>query len=730
MRSSKPAIVSLLLLAFAILSLPGCGSGVTAANNVTAISITATSTTVPLNGQTDFTAQVTLANSTITTNTAVTWQVNGTTGGSSSIGTIEASSTDVNVGIYTAPAVAPTTNVNVTAIITQSTSSTGTATTTITSNTISLTIGAGTGVSITPTGVTVHAGQTYPFTAEVNNVVDSTGVAWSVSSTGGGNIGSINSSGDYTAPGVPPPGGVVTITATYTPAGGTAETATATATIVYSDASLQGPLAFSYTGNNASGLISVAGHFVADGAGTITSGVEDITSFGSRVKTRVPFLQGSSYTVGGDGRTRAVIVTDNGTETWEFVVTSTQHAVMTRFDNSVTASGTIDQQSLNALGNNIGAISGNYVFRAAGGDAQLEPMGVAGRFTANGSGGIPQLGSIVDVNDNTTVTKSDTTLTGSYSLDAADAGTGRGTLTLSSTSLGSTPLQFAFYVVGTNEAGNTITQMHIVEIDQVNYLVGDIYSAPAGSSFAASSLGSGNYVFVAGGNASSEESYAAGGVFTSDGNGNISGGVLDTNNAGTATADATVNSCPYSVDSTTGRIDMTLSTTSGACTPGAGSPEFAVYQTAQNSAVMLELDSSAFSGGTAYLQAASPTSLSGHFALAFVGQGIFDDAPGSYQSNASGQAVLAGAAVSSGNLDIDTFGTIYASDPITSSSSTTTTGSSIQAPGTNGRGTATIVGTDPPATYTLAYYVVNANTALFVGQDKARVETGIMILQY
>ncbi|HUJ30464.1 MAG TPA: hypothetical protein VLY23_04240, partial [Candidatus Acidoferrum sp.] len=100
----------------------------------------------------------------------------------------------------------------------------------------------------------------------------------------------------------------------------------------------------------------------------------------------------------------------------------------------------------------------------------------------------------------------------------------------------------------------------------------------------------------------------------------------------------------------------------------------------------------------------------------------------SYQSNAEGQATLAGTAVSAGNLDISNYGAVYQSDPI--ATAVNTTPSSIGAPGTNGRGTATIVTTNPPATYTLIYYVVDSKTAVLVGQDKTRVATGAIALQF
>ena len=718
MQRSKPALPLLCLLFLTIVGLPSCGGGssTNACNNVVSIAVTTPTNTVALNTQATFSAVVTLADSTITTNTAVTWQVNGTTGGNATIGTIASSTTDVNQGIYTAPGVVPTTNngqVMITAIITQSATCGSTATATITSNTVTVTIGAGTGIAVTPTQWTVPAGGSKQFQALLNSVVDSK-ATWTVTSTKGGDVGSIGlTTGLYTAPAAPPPGGMVTITATD----GTA-TATATATIIYSDASLRGPFAFSYTGDNASGFIAAAGSFVADGAGTIDSGVEDVVSFGSLVATRVSILGGSSYKVGPDGRTTAVVLTSHGTETWQFALTSDQHALLTRFDTSTTGSGTIDQQNLDALTNSDSIISGAYVFSVTGGDAQFDPEGIAGRFTANGAGGIPATASIVDQNDDGTVKASDITLNGSYSFDSTLAGTGRGTLKLSSTNIGS--LQFAFYIIDA-------THMHVVEIDQTSYLAGDVYSAPSGNSFTNASLAASNYVFTAGGN-SSTGSYAEGGVFTSDGNGNISGGALDINNAGTATANTTLNPCAYSVDPATGRIDLKLLTTSGACSSGAGTPEFAVYQTAQGTALMLELDSAAVATGLAYVQQASPAALSGDFALGLAGQGIFQNAPASYQADADGQAVLAGTVVSSGNLDINNYGAVYPSDPI--ATATSSKPSSIAAPGTNGRGTAIFVTTDPPGTYNLVYYVIDPNTALLLGQDKTRVETGIVVRQF
>jgi hypothetical protein len=344
-------------------------------------------------------------------------------------------------------------------------------------------------------------------------------------------------------------------------------------------------------------------------------------------------------------------------------------------------------------------------------------MGIAGRFSADGSGHIPATGTILDANDNGTVTTMDTSLNGSYSIDLANVGSGRGIFSLSSTT--TKQIQYTFYIVDR-------THMHVVETDGNAYLAGDVFSAPAASSFSSASLPSGNYVFTGGG-MSGSGAHTAGGVFASDGNGNVSGGVLDTNNAGTVALNTSVGSCPYATDSATGRIDLKMHTGSGTCSSGSSSTtsEFAVYQTSLGSALLLELDANAISSGLAYQQTALPTAALGNFALNLAGQGIFSNAPQSYQTHVEGEATLAGAGVSAGNLDINNYSSVYANDPISTTNSTLSVPDSI-----HGRGTAAFAGSDPSVTYKLVYYVIDSNTALLLDQDSARFMTGIIAIQY
>ncbi len=140
--------------------------------------------TVMLDEQQTFTASVSG-----TTNTAVTWNVNGISGGNATIGTINAG------GVYTAPANVPTPNpVTVTATSVADTSKSSTALVTITSD-IS--------VSVTPQTALVELGAVQPFVATVNSASNpNRSVTWILSGSGcsGAACGSVNSQGTYTAP--------------------------------------------------------------------------------------------------------------------------------------------------------------------------------------------------------------------------------------------------------------------------------------------------------------------------------------------------------------------------------------------------------------------------------------------------------------------------------------------------------------------------------------------------
>src|SRR5437764_297083 len=190
--------VWLAAVATSILELFGCtGVSTTRTAIPVIVTISPTSATVAAGGTQQFTA--TVQN---TSNTAVTWQVNGVAGGNATVGTISSS------GLYTAPAaVQSTTTVTVTAVSQADATKSASVQVTITPT-------AAVSVTISPTSATVAAGGTQQFSATVQNT-SNTAVTWQVNGVAGGNatVGTISSSGLYTAPAAVQSTTTVTVTA-------------------------------------------------------------------------------------------------------------------------------------------------------------------------------------------------------------------------------------------------------------------------------------------------------------------------------------------------------------------------------------------------------------------------------------------------------------------------------------------------------------------------------------
>ena len=183
--------------------LAGCAGGSSSPTTlgpvVIGVSVSPASTNVQLGGVSKaFTATVTNAS-----NTSVSWQVDGVAGGNSTVGTIS------EAGLYLSPATMPSSStVTVTAVAAADTTKSDSAA-------VSLTSAAAIGVSVSPSSASVVAGSgTQAFTATVTNA-SNTAVTWKVNGTTGGNstVGTISSSGLYTAPATVPAQPTVTVTA-------------------------------------------------------------------------------------------------------------------------------------------------------------------------------------------------------------------------------------------------------------------------------------------------------------------------------------------------------------------------------------------------------------------------------------------------------------------------------------------------------------------------------------
>ena len=228
-------------------------------------------------------------------------------------------------------------------------------------------------------------------------------------------------------------------------------------------------------------------------------------------------------------------------------------------------------------------------------------------------------------------------------------------------------------------------------------------------------------------------SYAAGGVFASSGSGNVTGGALDTNKAGTVVSNAALGTCPYTVDSVTGRIDLKIFAGTwslprdskhgclGICRlPVHSGPSTDDRDRCQRHFNRRCIPTVEHSGVNDW-----------KFCFQRLRTGLFPQraaivSAGNHRASHSKRHWIgSGHWRWRGNLDINTFSSTFPNDTISPATST------LSPPATTtGRGTMVLNGTSPNVTYTLVYYPINGSTALLFDQDKTRIATGIIALQF
>lgn len=161
------------------------------------ISVAPATASVPLGELQTFTASISSA-----TNTTVNWSVNGIPGGNVGVGIIDAN------GVYTAPTILPSpTTVSVQASSAADISKSAAASVTITSDV---------SVSVSPPAAAVGLGASQSFAATVNSQANpNRSVSWTLSGGGctGAGCGTVDSSGNYTAPQIMPTSPNISLTA-------------------------------------------------------------------------------------------------------------------------------------------------------------------------------------------------------------------------------------------------------------------------------------------------------------------------------------------------------------------------------------------------------------------------------------------------------------------------------------------------------------------------------------
>jgi hypothetical protein len=698
MRNHIGLLLPAAIVVAGLLAMAGCGGG---GNSTAAPTPTPSATgpvtvfpgtvSVPAGGMAQFSAYLASAPT-----ATFTWSVSG-----SGSGTIDSAT-----GLYTAPASIPTT---ATMTITATGSgATGTALVTI------VAAPAG-GIALNRSVIVVQAGAPFDFSASANgNLVTPT---WQVAGiTGGDSIhGTIDGDGMFSAPLTPPPGGSTTVTAL---SGGSS--ATATVVVVFSNASLSGQYAFSYSGQDSKGPLLVAGSFAANPSTAAITGIEDYNSTAQAPVQASPVSGTFSVNPDGTGTATLTDAAAGGSETWNLVLVASPQgqtsprALLVRFDKTATGSGEADLQNTTKFA--LSAFKGNYAFNFSGKDGSGKPLQITGILNADGVGIIGLNLCEQDINDAGTNTNTegaaDLTLHGTFFSSATLGTNGRGTLQLINTNsvvpAVAGTYSFAFYIVDN-------THVKLVETDAkaTAQLSGDLFSAPNTDGSFSTSILKGSYVFTLdGSNAGGTGSYAVGGVFATNGAGSISAGEIDlSSGGGLGPTGSTITASSYTVASSLGRISFTLGT-------GSTTRNFAGYATSSGSVEIIELDTDVVASGAGYLQT-SVGIPQGSFALNLTGNANTSTFT---EQDVIGQvAVPGGALVPLGNIDINDKGTVTTGAPIENTST-------IVAPDSDGRGTTALE--THSADYSLAYYVVSNTSALVIESDGQRVATGTLARQF
>ncbi len=250
--------------------------------------------------------------------------------------------------------------------------------------------------------------------------------------------------------GTPTATGTSNFTVTVTDSSSPAQNASANLSITVNPGGadntlLDGHYAFLLSGYDSNGEpVAVAGSFVADGAGNVTGGVEDINRYAANaVASQLTFT--GTYAIGQD-HLGTITITDSQNHT--FAMAAALGAVSSgvaakgsvlEFDSSgYTMSGIIRRQDTGAFFES--AFSGGYAFGFSGLDDTINRLGLVGAFVAGGSGGLT--GGKFDSNDDGSL-MTGATFTGAYS--AVGLTSGRTQITLSGFS--PAPAHYAFYAV-------------------------------------------------------------------------------------------------------------------------------------------------------------------------------------------------------------------------------------------------------------------------------------------
>jgi hypothetical protein len=476
--------------------------------------------------------------------------------------------------------------------------------------------------------------------------------------------------------------------------------------------SLKGTYVISYSGmdidsqTGAQSPFAMLGTITADGKGTLTglidlNDLDLIAMAGVSTGVQLGLKPTGTYKIGSDGRGTgtlsftiiSTVVSPPKSTTvsfgLDFVLISSSHGLITRFDGGGSGSGTIDLQPASVPAKSFQSVS----FALFGADSNGYPLASAGAIAVNSSGVVT---GTQDFNENGTSTGlvGLTLSTATSNLTEVNGSGLNGTAELDS-SFGL--LSFEVWVVDQ-------THLKFIESDASGtVLSGDAFTQQT-------TFPAGQLVFTLGGIGGGFRPFVAGGLLTTDASGNMNG-FEDFNYSGSFTHVANVGAtCTALV---AGRCQLAFTNfTNGT----QNNFQFAAYPTS-GGILLLEIDSFGLAQGAACAQTATSFAASQTYGLNLSGYngGEVDDIA---------QFTVGTSAVSPGTLDENDQGTTFGAEGLSGSYTP-----SAQAPGRGSISAAVSGGKSQQAALSFEYYVIDSSTIAVIETDAAQIGVGTFQLQ-
>jgi hypothetical protein len=510
-----------------------------------------------------------------------------------------------------------------------------------------------------PPPSSVSIGTTAAVAAIVSNDSVNGGVIWTVACAGS-DCGAVDpaktasgSAATFTPPAAVPSPATVTITATSVTDRTKSVFGTTTIAPAGAPVLADGTYVFHLSGTDTNGLYTIAGAFSL-ASGLITGGEQDFSDPNAGYTGPLSPATSSINAAGGNIQivldTGVTAIGVNGIETLRGTMVSPARALLSEFDLSAAATGSVDVQT------SVAALVGGYAFAVSGNDTNGNSLAIGGILDFSGTA-LSTTGSVFDISAFNPGTNTASVFQNqafqSGSVTGPDA-FGRVTFALTPNTLSGVPeLGLAGYIVGTN-------RIELVESAEMN----DALNANTGGSALGQGANTGTFGAT---NASvMNQSYAqeiAGidannpvnmsGAFALN-PGGVLGGVLAVNDL--VSVGAWAMSGSYTVDPT-GRVtaSVTALTSATAASP-AGSLTFELYLDGNGSAMVIGADPFQATQGIAYEQGGT-FDLAGNYALS--AQGVFPTANGGASWGAVGPVT-----VSAGSLGGTTDFTLLGAAPL------------------------------------------------------------------